>query len=437
MTVLLCSCSKHDYRSSIPSGSTLLASINLADKDAASDIGFVTNLLKLDNPQACGIDISKKLYFFETADGNFGFCAKVADEDAISTYSGTLIKEGLMKKGPERDDCSFGIIADKFVAGWDDESFLIIGPVLPAAQKDFIQQIATLLKQDEEDSMNGTPLMERLDMQKGSMAMVALATALPKQVSSIFAIGAPKDADPSQIAFAADFDIRDNMLVIDAEPFSENNAIDEYLKKSYGNFRQIGDSYLKSMSETDFMGFYLNTDGKKFLPMLQQAESFQAMLAGVNQAIDMNAIIKSINGDMFISMPELNIDHPSLSIAAKLGTSAFLNDVDYWKKSAPQGCTITDWKQNAYCFHSDDMNFYFGVYNYTPMQFFAGTTQQSAEQVIAESKAPIAPEVVQTIKGKRMAMVLSLSSLLPADGGMTTLMLPSLMKAKYIVYTVK
>lgn len=433
----LSSCGDRDYRNSLPSGCTMLASINFTDKDAASDLGFLTSLLKMDDPAKCGIDVTKKVYAFETADGNFGLCAKVSSQLDLETYVGKLSKLGMLKLTSERDNSKFATIADKFVAGWDKETLLIMGPVLASQQKNMIQQISNLLEQDEDESMQGSALMEKLDAQTGAVVVAAQVTALPEQVASVFTIGAPKDVEPSQIAFAASMDIRDDMLVIDSEPFSENNAVDQYLKQSYGTFRQIGDSYLKSLDAHSLFGLYLNVDGKKFLPLLQQTPSFKALLAGINSAIDLDAVIKSINGDVLITVPEYSPNNLSLTMAAKLGQSNFLNDVSYWKKSVPAGATLVDWKENAYAYHSDDYNFFFGVQNYTPLQFYAGTTQALAEQAIAESQKPVDDAVIKTISSKRLALVMNLSALLPADGGMATLMLPSIMKVKHIVYMVK
>lgn len=433
----LCSCSSRDYRNSLPAGCTMLASINFADKDAASDLGFLTSLLKMDDPTKCGIDVREKVYAFETADGNFGLCAKVSSELDLDTYVGKLSKEGMLKIMSERDNSRFATISDKFVAGWDKQTLIIMGPVLAAQQKDMIQQISKLLDQDESESMQGSALMEKLNAQTGAVAVAAQVTSLPEQVASVFTIGAPKNVEPSQIAFAANMDIRDDMLVIDSEPFSENNSVDQYLKQSYSTFRQIGDSYLKSLDKRCLMGLFLNVDGKKFLPLLQQSTSFKALLASVNNAIDLDAVIKSINGDVLITMPEYSLGNVNLTMAAKLGHSMFLNDIDYWKKSAPAGSTITDWKENAYVFRSADYNFFFGVQNYTPLQFYAGTTQKLAESAISASDSPVDDTVIKTISGKRLALVMNLSALLPADGGMATLMLPSLMKVKHIVYTVK
>lgn len=434
--MLLCSCASSDHRNTIPAGCTMIASVNLSDKNASEDFSFLTKLMKMDDPLKSGIDVSKPVYLFETADGNFGMSAKVSDKGNLESYCETLVRNGMLKKGPERPECSFAVIADKFVAGWDDDIFVVLGPVLPSAQKEMYQQIANLLKQDEDESMAKTAMMEKLEAQTAPVAMVAQAAALPQQMAPLVSLGAPKLADATQVAFAAGLDIRGNMLVIEAEPFSESNDIDKALKDSYSTLRQIGDTFLHSMAKNDVMALFLNVDGKKFLPMLRQSPGFMALLTGVNQAIDFDAVVKSINGDMILRMESYAADKPAISMAANLGQSAFLNDVAYWKKSAPSGTTITDWKENAYCLQSPDLTFYFGVNNYTPLQFYGASSKEKAETILSPAKDPISDDVINIVKESRLAAVVSLASLLPSDGGMATLMLPSMMKVKYIVYTV-
>ena len=50
-------------------------------------------MLHVDDVDKCGIDISEKLYLFESADGNLGLCAKVSDEgdveDWLASYRST------------------------------------------------------------------------------------------------------------------------------------------------------------------------------------------------------------------------------------------------------------------------------------------------------------------------------------------------------------
>ncbi len=54
-----------------------------SDKNAEDKAGMLKSLLHVDDVDKCGIDISEKLYLFESADGNLGLCAKVSDEGDV------------------------------------------------------------------------------------------------------------------------------------------------------------------------------------------------------------------------------------------------------------------------------------------------------------------------------------------------------------------
>ena len=71
------SCSGDDYINAIPASSNALVAIDtkaLNEQTGMADNNVVKSLLKVDNVEDCGIDFSSKLYLFETADGNLGFC---------------------------------------------------------------------------------------------------------------------------------------------------------------------------------------------------------------------------------------------------------------------------------------------------------------------------------------------------------------------------
>ncbi len=55
-------------------------------------------------------------------------------------------------------------------------------------------------------------------------------------------------------------------------------------------------------------GIFMNVKGKQFLPMMQSNRSLQTLLMGINQAVDMDNIMRSVDGDMAIVMPTLGDD---------------------------------------------------------------------------------------------------------------------------------
>ena len=159
---------------------------------------------------------------------------------------------------------------------------------------------------------------------------------------------------------------------------------------------------------------------------------------GINAAIDMDNIIRSVDGDMAIVMPSLGTDNMQMTMAARLSHAKWLSDIDYWKQSCPKGSTIGNWKKNAYCYSSGKTSFYFGVSD--DKQFFSGNDQLSAEYSILPSNHPIDQHIQQMIKGQKMVMVVNLGKAGSGNNALqavTGLLAPLFGQLKAVVYTLQ
>ena len=72
---VLAACSNKDYINTIPSESTALISVDLAKMTGVNNNFVLKTLFKVSSYGDCGVDVSRKIYFFECADGNMGLCA--------------------------------------------------------------------------------------------------------------------------------------------------------------------------------------------------------------------------------------------------------------------------------------------------------------------------------------------------------------------------
>lgn len=444
---LFTSCSGSDYVNAIPSASTAIISID-ATKAEGTDLkqlDMVKDFFKVTDPAEIGIDLTTPLYLFESADGNLGLCAKVDSRDKLDTTLDNLVKSGNGQKGNERNGCQFGVIGSSWVIGYSDNALLCMGPCVAAAQPEMIKTMLRYLTQDSDNGISGTPMFSKLNELQGPFSVVAQAQALPEKIAPIFTIGAPKDADASQVVIAADITTKDNVLCINGEALSFNGSCDKQIKAAYKEFRPITKQYLSSVGNTDLLGLFVNVNGDKFLPVLQQNKGLELLLAGINQAIDMNNIIKSIDGDMVFALPSISQDNLELSMAAKLANSKFLADVDYWKESCPEGGKITNWKPQAYCYSAKGLTFFFGVTN-TPLateksggdcQFFSGSTPERAEQSISSATNPLPQNIQSAIEGNKMAVIMNLSALPKESSAVTSLISPLFGNINTILYTVK
>ena len=410
MFFLFLSCSGNDYIATIPKNSKAVLSLDVQKLSNGKMLDKMASLLKVDDVNDCGLELSEKIYAFETSEGNIGFSAKVAAERCLKALFDALSKEGTCQKVSVYKDFNFTVVKDAWVAGFSSEALVVMGPALPSQQQELRRQVAKCLGQDEEQGIQGSPMFSRLDSISSPVAIVAQAAILPEKFAVPFTICAPKDADASQIMIAAELDTSDNgLLTITGETFSFNKDIDAKLKSSSAVFRPIEGTYVDRIPANSVAGAFMNVDGEQFITLLHANKTFQALLAGMNMAVDMDNIIKSFDGDVAICLPDIK-GKANVCMAAELKGKSFLDDIGYWKQSCPAGSKITDWGKDAYCYTNGEMSYYFGV---TPdMQFYSGSTADGARGLLARSSFRLPARLQDKIKGRRLAVVLNIGALI-------------------------
>lgn len=443
---LLSACSGSDYLNAIPKKSSAIISVDLqqmaSDGSNADKAGMLKSLLHVDDVNQCGIDVTEKMYLFESADGNLGLCAKVGDEGDVEDWLSSLAKQRIASDVTERKGFHFAVLKNSWLVGYSDKALLVMGPVVADAQAQLQQQMVKYLKADEDEGITASPMFERLEDISSPMAMVAQAQALPEKFIAPFTLGAPKDTDPSQVVIAADMQVKEGILQIHGETFSFNKSIDEAIQKASQTYRPIKGTYVKSMPADALAGIFMNVKGEQFLPMMQNNRSLQTLLMGINQAVDMDNIIRSVDGDMAIVMPSLTDADMKMMMAAKLAHSKWLGDVDYWKKSCPAGAKIANWGKNSYFYTDGKTSFYFGVTD--DMQYFSGSDELLAQYAVKPSNHPINAKIQKLIVGQKLAMVVNLGN--GAGSGntgsdalstVTSLISPIFGNINSVVYTLK
>ena len=429
--LLISSCSGDDYINAIPQSSTLLMSTNPAKLTGTGSQHLLKSLLKVSDIDKSGIDFSANVYFFEDARYNIGLCAKVSDDDKLADM---LQQAGCRVE--KRRGFRFALLQGNWIVGFSDVSVLLMGPVIPAAIDEMKGQMVQYLKQSEDESIKGTPLMERLQAIDAPMAMVCQASALPEQFITPFTIGAPRDASPSDIMIAASMEVSRGRLLISGQTFSFKKQIDEALKKAQQTYRPIKGDYVKTMSTSDGMGLFMNIDGKNFHKLIRQNRGVSTMLMGINTAIDMDNIIKSIDGDMALIASGLGNDKLQMMMGAKLGNSNWLKDVAYWKQSVPKGGRIGDWGKNCFYFTGNQTAYYFGVTD--DMQYMSGGSKDEALRSIRPSQNPINTELQQLIIGNKLVMLINFEALKDQKAqAITSMLKPLFGELNTIVYTMK
>lgn len=426
----LASCRDNDYVRSIPASATAVMKI---DGAVVAGSHKMLSLLPFGDKTADVIDLSREVYAFETVDGNLGMCARVKDSDALLEALKTVTTSEVRRQG----DYRLADINNSWAVGFNDKSLVVLGPVSAAALPDAQRSIVRMLKQDEDASIMARPMYSKLDSIDSRVAFVAQVQALPEKFAAPFMLGAPKGADASQVAVAAGVDIKDGIVRIDCQSFSFDKSIDRELKKSRAAFRPVKGVFSQSMSHNQLFSLFANVKGKEFLPLLQSDRSLQAVLMGLNTAVDFDNIMRSVDGDLAFMFSGMSQDNIAMTMLARVDNPVWTADVDYWKQSCQPGCSITG-SNGSWVYRGGDTSFSFGLQD-DVFYAISGQAPASIQQLLKPSQ-PIYGEVSRMIAGNRMAMVLNLKPLAAnsaAAGGMFDMLKPIIDNVKAVVCVMK
>lgn len=404
LSSILSSCSDNAYVNVIPKQSVALVSIDAARLTGVQSGMVLKTLLKTTDLGTCGIDVAARIYLFETADGMLGICASVDDESQLAA---AMEKAGCTVE--EKRGYRFSVVGGNWLAAFSGNALLVMGPIAASDKAAMQNRMARCLSQDEGQGVASSSLYACLDSIDAPVVLVAQASALPQQLVMPLILGAPKDADPSQVVLKASVSVASGVVCVDGTTFSFNRRIDAALRKSYETLRPICGRYLPSMRADAASGMFVNVEGEKFIDIMRNNRMLQSMLAGINAAIDMDNIIKSIDGEMAVVTPSYADGKASMSMAAELAHTDWLADVDYWKESVPQGARLTDWKPCAYIYSGGSTTFCFGVTD--DRQFYSGSSTAEAELATVSSDMPVSAYVADRVKGKRLALVVNIAAL--------------------------
>ena len=436
VVIALSSCTHSNYIDAIPHNCNALIAVDTKELKGLIGKDLLSSLLSIDDKAGYGLDLSEKIYLFEAADGNVGLCAKVADEDNLEKVLDRLVEQGIAVKSRKRRGKNFFVLKDSWLIGYSSEALLIMGPMTAESQGTVQNRMAKYLDAENETGVKGTPIYEKLISINAPIALVTRIGAIPEKFVLPFTMGIPKDADLNHILLAVQMQLDDDVLRIEGEIFSFHKNIDKELKKAYSIYRPIKNRYLKAMPATASVGLFMNVNGKDLIKQIHDNRSLSMLLAGANIVIDMDNILKSVDGDMAFILPSLWEEGMfKMSMVADLATANWLKDVEYWKKSCPSDAQIENVGPQVYAYHDKNTTFYFGV---TPdLRFYSGPVLQNAKATLHGVNNPIAPKIQNEIQGKKLVMVLQLSPLMSQEKDISLLLNPFLGNLKTVVYSVK
>lgn len=420
------SCSDNDYMNVIPRDCIAVMRIDVSkavsglETDTEVGLGILKSILDIDDIKESGIDFTKPLYAFEASDGSLGIVAKVGSKAKIDSWLKDMNNKEMATEVKERKGFCFSIIKGSYIAGYSGSALLVMGPVVSSAAAEVQRRMVRYLDCGED---NNAMLMQHLDTMDGSIALVAQAKALPEKFIAPFMTGVPKSAKPADIIISASLNMKEHSLNIACETFSFKPEADSALKESMKAYKPIKCRHIGCIPSDMDAAVICGADGDALVGLLRRNETFRVMLAGFNMAIDIDKMLRSVNGDMIMSLGNIgNIENKSLdfSIIAETSDDTWLEDVGYWKTSTPSGTSITDWKhKDSYHLKGGEWNVFFGLASDKKM--YICSSESLASDALTCSSVPFPKEVMSEIRGKRLCVVINIRRIISGNPQITAL----------------
>lgn len=444
LVTFLSSCST-DYVNVIPKGSSALMSLDLAKmaEQSGMDDGERTALLKnvlgIDAPNECGIDLKQKVYAFETADGTLGVVAAVGSKSDLEKWIGLLAEKQKCSKPEEKKGFMFSVLHGNFIIGYSSDAILIMGPSVGSAQAELQRRMAKWLKADEDNGIKDSRLFERLETLDSPVALVAQAQALPDKFATFFTLGAPKGTTPTDVYVAATMNSNGKgQLEITGESFAFDPTTDKALKDASAAYKPISGRLVDRVPADAALTVTCGLNGETFIDQLRGNSGLRAMLAGLNTALDIDKMIKSIDGDVLVAMPQVGGRQSQFMVVAQTANADWLADVDYWKKSCPAGTAITDGRQpNTFILKSSESTIFFG---HNGKELTLASNEQLANATNTKAPQSALPVTQGDVKGLKLCAVANMKVITGSDSKtsmMTDMLKPLFGKVYTVVFSMK
>jgi hypothetical protein len=110
-----------------------------------------------DKTQLKGIDLTKDIFFFETADGVFGMCAPIADDYDFHDFITRLSNIGGVSEIKHEKDINYCFYKNQWAIMYSNHCLLVMGPTMASkqAQEKIISRMQAQMDDKEETSCQG------------------------------------------------------------------------------------------------------------------------------------------------------------------------------------------------------------------------------------------------------------------------------------------
>lgn len=370
------------YVRALPEDVTLVGRVNAQELVLQNGLKLADLPRLLSDTDQSGVDYGQTGYFF-----------------AFQSYYGLLLPledtEGFLQamaphhSGVERQrGFSWTTLDGTFLLAADDEKALIVGPATGAEQETLRNTLYTCMTQ--KTGGNASPLFKALGAQKAPVALAANWGVLPEQFRSVWAAGMPKEMLAEDLVLTAGLAMRRNELTLDLQLQAEDDQANAYLDSLDEVLKPLDGSLLPTAPANPFFHIEAGLRGGKLIELLRKNPATRTQLLGLNMLFDLDMILKSIDGNVALTMPKFALLKQNYLLQARVTDDGFMKNVASWNDGPTYdaGVQFLPARNDMYLCAFKGSAYYFGVRD----QRLLVSTDESLLMPIAPYETQVDPE---------------------------------------------
>ena len=275
------------------------------------------------------IDLAKPVYAFSTEKGLTGIAMNVKDAEkllkAISVYGFASEEQNGLQ----------WIVNNSTIGCLDEDKVLLCDASTPSAQDALMDVMSKLMSQGKKD----VEALNKVDEQEGVFRLSAPLNGIPEEFTKNLPAGI------SDAILNAGLQIGKKNISLSANLTTDFSSLP--LAPIEGTLAGIG-------PEKPFVSVSFNLRGERLLPLLREVPQIRSLLLALNMNVDVDMMLKAINGDVSFVIPKFDLKRPDFLITAALANTDFLKNADDWSGVSKLGA-------NDFAFEYEGAKAYFGV----------------------------------------------------------------------------
>lgn len=382
LAVVMVGCQNKEYKNIVPKNANMLVSVDLGSlfkevevpQSAKSKLMSLAQMVDketaglqleklLEGENHTGIDCLSPFYIFRSPEVTLGLTLRVADEDDLEQLMATLEKQNVIEKPVEFEGLKLSSVMGELTLAFDEHSLLLMVPENKAQSKILVRK---LFNQSDDDSFIASEKFEKITEKTDPVVWFVNGAAFQdvEQLYSNIPLMLnflPDGVRPIDVNLIASFSSKKGRADATYELFSLNKKTQKLLEKEDKKFNKINGDFISAPNDF-FVWAGAGVEGDNLLKMMKGNSEINPYLTALDRAIDIQAIIKSIKGDMALILPSLPQNDIDFVLTAKTKNTDFLKDVSYWNETMKDyGLKMRENSKNNFTLFVDGEELNWGV----------------------------------------------------------------------------